>query len=112
MLRKNFFTEEELKAIAHDFTQSGLPDEEVAVMALAQKVVRAAHKVSAEDIQELRTFGLEDKEIFDVVLTAAARCFFGHSLDAAGLDPDEAYRQDLDGNLPEVLAIGRPWPKP
>lgn len=112
VLRKNFFTEEELKAIVRDFTQAGLPDEEVAVMAFAQKVVRAAHKVSAEDIQELRSFGLEDGEIFDVVLTAAARCFFGHALDAAGLEPDEAYRKDLDGDLPEVLAIGRPWPEP
>ena len=109
VLRKNFFNEEELTAIVEDFTNAGLPEDEVAVMSLAQKVVRAAHTVSNEDIEHLRAFGLEDEEIFDVILTAAARCFFGHALDAAGIKPDDAYLEDLDGNLPDVLAVGRPW---
>jgi alkylhydroperoxidase family enzyme len=109
VLRKNFFTEEELTAIVEDFTQAGLPEEEVAVMSLAQKVVRSAHKVSIEDINSLRAHGLKDEEIFDVILAAAARCFFGHSLDAAGLEPDEAYLNNLDGELHKVLAVGRPW---
>jgi alkylhydroperoxidase family enzyme len=109
VLRKNFFNEEELTSIVEDFTNAGLPEVEVAVMNLAQKVVRSAHKVSNADIEHLRTFGLEDAEIFDVILTAAARCFFGHALDAAGIEPDDAYLEDLEGNLPDVLSVGRPW---
>jgi alkylhydroperoxidase family enzyme len=109
VLRKNFFSEEELTAIVEDFTQAGLSDEEVAVMSLAQKVVRASHEVSSEDIHALRSHGLQDEEIFDVILAAAARCFFGHTLDAAGLEPDQAYLNNLDGDLHKVLAVGRPW---
>ncbi len=109
VLRKNFFNEEELTAIVDDFTQAGLPDEEVAVMSLAQKVVRSAHSIAQEDIDKLRSFGLKDEAILDVILAAAARCFFGHTLDATGTQPDEAYLKDLDGALPEVLAIGRTW---
>jgi alkylhydroperoxidase family enzyme len=109
VLRKNFFTAEELTAIVDDFRRAGLPEEEVAVMAFAQKVVRAAHTISLEDIENLRSFGLGDEEIFDVILAASARCFFGHTLDAAGISPDEAYLEDLDGDLHTVLAVGRVW---
>ncbi len=109
VLRKNFFDEEELTAIVQDFTQSSLSEQEVAIMSFAQKVVRSAHTVSQADIDELRSLGMEDEEIFDVILTAAARCFFGHALDASGIKPDEAYLADLDGDLASVLSIGRPW---
>lgn len=109
VLRKNFFNEEELTAIVENYREAGLPDEEVAVMSLAQKVVRSAHSITPEDLDALRSFGLRDEEILDVILAAAARCFFGHTLDAAGLEPDEAYLEDLDGDLPEILAVGRTW---
>ncbi len=109
MLRKNFFSAEELTAIVEDFTQSGLSDEEVAIMSFAQKVVGSAHSIAGKDIDRLRAYGLEEQEILDVILAAAARCFFGHSLDAAGIEPDQAYLKDLDGDLYKVLAVGRPW---
>jgi hypothetical protein len=43
----------------------------------------------------------------DVVLAAAARCFFSKTLDALGVEPDEAYR-DLDPALRDALTVGRP----
>jgi len=51
--------------------------------------------------------GLTDEEIFDVVLAAAARCFFSKDLDATGTAPDAACRQ-LEPDLVEVLTVGRP----
>ena len=43
----------------------------------------------------------------DVVLAAAARCFFSKTLDALGVLPDAGFRA-LDPELQEVLVVGRP----
>jgi hypothetical protein len=43
----------------------------------------------------------------DVVLAAAARCFFSKTLDALGVLPDASYGE-LDTELREVLVVGRP----
>ena len=51
--------------------------------------------------------GLSDEEIFDVVLAAAARCFFSKTLDALGVEPDAAYAE-LDPAFRDALTVGRP----
>ena len=43
----------------------------------------------------------------DVILAAAARCFFSKTLDALGVQPDPGYR-DLDPGLRLALVVGRP----
>ena len=43
----------------------------------------------------------------DVVLAAAARCFFSKTLDALGVLPDAHYRE-LDPELLDALVVGRP----
>jgi hypothetical protein len=43
----------------------------------------------------------------DVILAAAARCFYSRTLDALGVLPDASYR-DLDADLREALVVGRP----
>jgi len=109
VLRKNFFSAEQLLAIIHDFRSADLSDEEVALMAFAQKMSANAGAVSEDDIQELRGFGLSDEEILDVVLTAAIRNFFSKSIDALGAVPDDIYLE-LEPELVKVLVIGRPFP--
>lgn len=109
VLRKNFFSAEQLLAIIHDFRSADLSDEEVALMALAQKIVRRAGDVNEEDVQTLRAFGLKDEEILDVVLTITARSFFSKSIDALGAVPDDIYLE-LEPELVKVLVIGRPFP--
>jgi alkylhydroperoxidase family enzyme len=107
VLRKNFFTAEQVEAIVRDYRQAGLPEEEVAVMAFAEKVTRQAHSVTPADIDVLRGYGLTDAEVLDIVLATAARSFFSTALDAVGAEPDVAYL-DLEPELREVLAKGRP----
>ena len=63
---------------------------EAALMAFARKVVLHADQVTQEDI----------------ALAAAARCFFGKTLDALGAEPDRAYG-DLGPELREALTVGR-----
>jgi uncharacterized peroxidase-related enzyme len=108
MLRKSIVTSEELEAIARDYRHAGLSPAEVAMMAFAQKVTSRAHAVTAEDVDALRQHGFSDAEIFDIVLTAAARSFFSKTLDALGMSPDETFR-GLDERLQRVLTVGRPF---
>jgi uncharacterized peroxidase-related enzyme len=109
ILRKNFFSADELAAIARDFRNAGLPPEEVALMAFAQRITTQAHQISKEDIDELRNYGLSDEEILDVILASTARNFFSKTLDAAGSIPDEAY-STLEPELFQVLTEGSPFP--
>ncbi len=55
----------------------------------------------------LRALGLSDTDILDVVLTAAARCFFSTVLDALGAAPDAKYAA-LDPAVRDALTVGRP----
>ena len=86
---------------------TGLDETDTAVMELAAKVARDATTVGPEDVDRLRSLGLGDDEILDVVLAAAVRCFFSKTLDAVGAEPDATFMQ-LDPLLRESLTVGRP----
>jgi uncharacterized peroxidase-related enzyme len=107
VLAEQFDGPQAVAALAADHRSAGLDPVDVAVMDLAEKVAADAGSVTQQDIDHLRTLGLEDAEIFDVVLTAAARCFFTQALDAIGVEPDASYAE-LDPALREALVVGRP----
>lgn len=67
---------------------AALDDTDRAVMTFAAHVARDATSISAEDVAALRSHGLDDGEVLDVALAAAARCFFAKVLDAMGAAPD------------------------
>jgi alkylhydroperoxidase family enzyme len=98
---------EPVAQIATDHRAAGLSEIDVAVMDLAGQVAGDATSVSAADRQRLADLGLPQEEITDVILAAAARCFFSKTLDALGVRPDPAYR-DLDPGLRQALVVGRP----
>jgi alkylhydroperoxidase family enzyme len=77
-------------------------------MDLAERVVDDATAISDADLQRLRDLGLSETDIMDVVLAAAARCFFSKTLDALGVRPDASYRDGMDADLRAALVIGRP----
>jgi uncharacterized peroxidase-related enzyme len=78
-----------------------------AVMALADKVAAGAAHMTENDLAELRDLGIDDPDILDVILAAAARCFFSSVLDAVGAEPDAAYGS-LDPAVRDALTVGRP----
>ncbi|MDX6492227.1 MAG: hypothetical protein QOH02_162, partial [Gaiellaceae bacterium] len=71
------------------------------------KVAADTTEVTEADIQRLRDLGLSDPEIFDVVLAAAARCFFSKAVDAVGVQPDAEF-SELEPGLRDALTVGRP----
>lgn len=105
MLRKNFFSAEQLIAIVTDYQNAGLDPQDVAVMALAEKVILDQHSITQQDINGLLAYGLTDEEVLDVVLTAAARSFYTKVLDALGAEPDDAYLE-LEPDLRTALING------
>jgi alkylhydroperoxidase family enzyme len=105
VLRETF--DEPVLEIARDRRAAGLDEVDVAVMDLAERVVDDATSIGDADLKSLRDLGLSETEIMDVVLAAAARCFFSKTLDALGVRPDASYGE-LEPELREVLVVGRP----
>ncbi len=102
VLAQQFLSFEEVPALP-----AGLDDADRAVMELAEKVVDDATSVTQADVDRLRTLGLSDAAIVDVVLAAAARCFFSKTLDALGVMPDATY-SNLPPEFRRALTVGRP----
>ena len=114
-LRSSYCALQHGKVLAQQFSSfeevPGLPDgldeADRAVMELAEKVADDATSVTQADVDRLRSLGLTDAEIVDVVLAAAARCFFSKTLDALGVAPDAIYAE-LPEQFREALTVGRP----
>jgi uncharacterized peroxidase-related enzyme len=107
VLAEQFLEPDLLRAVVADHRSAGLDDVDIAVMDLAEKVAADATSVTEADLDRLRALGLSDTEIFDVVLAAAARCFFSKVLDGVGVRPDAKYGA-LEPALREALTVGRP----
>jgi uncharacterized peroxidase-related enzyme len=108
VLMDKFVAPDELAAIVTDHRGAGLDPVDVAVMDLADKVALDATSVTQADVDALRSHGLSDAEVFDVIAAAAARCFFSKVLDGVGALPDREYEHRLEPELREVLTVGRP----
>jgi uncharacterized peroxidase-related enzyme len=107
VLRRRFYTAEQLASIAGDAAAGELAAADAAAMAFAEKVARDASAITQADVQALREHGLSDTEIFDIAAAAAARCFFSKLLDALGVEPDAAF-ESLEDELKRQLTPGRP----
>src|SRR5256885_345754 len=98
---------EPVREIALDHHAAGLDEVDVAVMDLAERVADDATSIGDADLHRLRDLGLSETEIMDVVLAAAARCFFSKTLDALGVRPDASYNE-LEPDVRAALVVGRP----
>jgi uncharacterized peroxidase-related enzyme len=107
VLADAFLSEAEVEALARTRPVESLDEVDRAVLDLADTVAHDATAVTREEVDRLRALGLSDAEILDVVLAAAARCFYSKTLDALGVEPDAAYH-DLPAPLRESLTVGRP----
>jgi alkylhydroperoxidase family enzyme len=97
---------EDVLAIVND-RDTVLDEVDLAIMDLAERVVDDATSITQADLQRLRDLGLTDGEIMDVVIAAAARCFFSKTLDALCVQADAQF-QELAPELKEAFVVGRP----
>ncbi len=83
-----------------------------AVYQFAAKVAADAASVDADDVERLRTLGLTDEEIADVVFAASARCFFTAVLDGLGAQLDVQTAETFPQGLLSSMVVGRPVAEP
>jgi uncharacterized peroxidase-related enzyme len=95
---------DELERVARDFRTAGLPPEEVAMMAFAEKLSLDSSAMTADDAAELQRHGFSDREIVDIAFAAAARNFYSRSLHALGVEPD--IPPTLPASLRDALLAG------
>jgi uncharacterized peroxidase-related enzyme len=107
VLADRFLTEADVEALARGAVPEALDELDQAVVDLADKVAADATAVTEADVDRLRAHGPTDAEILDVVLAAAARCFYSKTLDALGVEPDAAYNA-MAPPLRDALTVGRP----
>jgi len=106
ILATRYYQPDKVASIAADETAGALDAADAAVVRFARKVAQEADKVTQEDIDELRDLGFADDDINNVILAAAARCFFSKVLDATGTLPDAALRE-IPEQLRSALTVGR-----
>lgn len=108
VLRDGFHDADTVRRIVTSPATAGLDPTDVAIMEFAERVARDATSIGPDDVDRLRTHGLSDAEILDVILAAAARCFFSTVLDAAGVRADVQLSDELEPALRAAVTVGRP----
>lgn len=107
-LRDRFFPAEQVERIAANHHDAGLPDVEVAIMDFAEKAAADASSVTQDDVEHLKSFGLSDRDIFDIVFAVATRAFFTTLIESLGAIAEAPWVEDLEPELVQALSVGRP----
>ena len=103
---KEFFSEEQVLAIAEGRLAGVLGEAEQALLGFARQVARDASNVSAAQVALLEQHGYTAAEIFDIAAAAAGRAFFTKLLDALGVQPDAPFLA-CDEAFRRALTLGR-----
>ena len=106
ILATSYYPAEKVVDIAAYDVGGALDAADAAVVRFARKVAEEAEKITQEDVDELRDLGFSDTDVFNIILAAAARCFFSKVLDATGTLPD-AVLQEMPHELRAALTVGR-----
>jgi uncharacterized peroxidase-related enzyme len=99
--------EEAMRSIAQDPSGAGLDRQDRAVFEFAGKIAADAAAVEQSDIDRLRSVGLSDADIADVVFAVAARSFFTRVLDGLGAQLDSQTADAFPPDLRPSMIVGR-----
>ncbi|WP_027346664.1 carboxymuconolactone decarboxylase family protein [Hamadaea tsunoensis] len=107
-LQSRFYDTETVRRIAADYHDAGLDEADVAIMDFAVKAADGPASITAADVAGLREHGLDDRDVFQVLLAVGARCFFTTVLEGAGAQADPEYLDRLGADTAAALTVGRP----
>ena len=107
-LRDECDDEPTMIAIAEDPSGAGLSELDRAVYEFAGRVALDASSIQQSDVDALRTLGLSDADVADVVFAAAARSFFTRVLDGLGAQLDRQTAGTFAPDVLESMLVGRP----
>ena len=101
-------SQDAVMAVQRDFRSAGLSDQEVEMLAYAEKIATDASKVSQRDIDRLRSVGFTDRQICDIALCAAFRCFVSRFFDAVGAGPEPVFI-DSNAEFRKAMTVGKAY---
>lgn len=107
-LRDRFFTTDQVVQIAQNPHRAGLDEVDVAIIDFAEKAASDPTAITQADVDQLKSIGLTDREIFDIVLAVAARAFLVTLIESLGNSAEQPWVDDLEPELLEALTVGRP----
>jgi len=108
VLARRFLEPEQVRDLVANGSTEAIDELEAAVMDLAEKVAADPTSVTQADVARLLDLGASEDDVFDVVLAAAARCFFSSVLEALAVAPDAEFTDQLRPDLAKALTVGRP----
>ena len=108
-LADDFRSKEAVLAVHRDFRNAGLPPRDVEMLGYAEKIAIDASTISEADITRLREAGFSDRNIADIALCAAFRCFIARYFDAVGAGPEAAFI-DSDEEFRTAMTVGKSYP--
>jgi uncharacterized peroxidase-related enzyme len=100
-------SKEAVIAVHQNFRTAGLSDKDVEMLAYAEKIARDASTISQSDIDRLREVGFSDRQICDIALCAAFRCFVSRFFDAVGAGTESAF-VDAQDEFRTAMTVGKP----
>ena len=77
--------------MVQDYRRAGLDPRLRAIMDYAIKITRQSVECSEADIENLRSHGLSDEDIYDVIQTAAIYNYNNRVANASGYLPDRSF---------------------
>jgi SAM-dependent methyltransferase/alkylhydroperoxidase family enzyme len=86
----------------------GLDDSEKALAAWARRVVSDPNGVTESDVEELRSVGFSDTQIFAVTVYVTGRLAFSTVNDALGAQPDSELAASAPSEVRDAVQYGRP----
>ena len=101
-----WFSQEDVQLMARGASPASLTAAEAAMMAFSRKVARGAFLISAADVDELKTHGFTDAEVFDIAAAVAGRAFFSTLNEALGVEPEPPLL-NLEPEFRRTLTVGR-----
>jgi uncharacterized peroxidase-related enzyme len=108
LLRDVCDDEPTMLSVAADPTGGSLDLTDRAVVAFAATVASDAASITQADVDALRSAGLSDNDVADVVFAVAARCFFATVLDGLGVNADHQLADTFEPDVVQQLSVGRP----
>jgi uncharacterized peroxidase-related enzyme len=98
---------EAVLAVQRNFRTASLSARDVEMLAYAETITQDASRITQADIDRLRAVGFSDREICDIALCAAFRCFVSRFFDATGAGTEAAFVDD-DAEFRTTMSVGRP----
>ena len=100
-LRSETDNQELVDEIAKNWKDSSLSEQQKAICYLAEKLTKSPGKINVDDINKIKYFGYNDKEISEIVQIISYFNYINRVADGLGLDPENfidklGYEKNLD----------------